>query len=189
MVIASAPPAHIAAVIENEPPQAIALVLSSIPPKISTDVLNRLPAEKSQRIIWRMTQPIDVSAKTLRRVGKILCKRLLEMNSEDAPMVQETAPRETLRKVALVLSGLDKEKRETLLKEIEERDQDTSKTVKALMVTWEDIPKIEDRSLQQILRNIEATILAKALHGAEPVIEEKIRAFPTQWLLFREFYL
>ncbi len=174
-VIASAPPAHIAAAIENEPPQAISLVLSALPAKVSTDVLNRLDKQKSQRVIWRMTQPGEVSAKTMRRIGEILCKRLVDMSREEAPVIKETVPRDILRKVALVLSGLDKEKRDTMLKEIEGRDSETAKTVKALMVTWEDIPKIEDRSLQQILRNIEATVLAKALHSAEPVIAAKIR--------------
>lgn len=176
LVIASAPPAHIAAVLENEPPQAISLVLSALPPKISTDVINRLDSEKSQRVIWRMTQPGEVSAKTMRRIGEILCKRLLDMNREESPVVKETIPREILRKVALVLSGLDKEKRDAMLKEIDSRDKETAKTVKALMVTWDDIPKIEDRSLQQILRNIEATVLAKALHGADAVIAAKIRS-------------
>jgi flagellar motor switch protein FliG len=63
-----------------------------------------------------------------------------------------------------------------MLKEIEGRNVETARTVKALMITWEDIPKIEDRSLQQILRSIEPGALAKALHGAEPVIAEKIRS-------------
>jgi flagellar motor switch protein FliG len=85
-------------------------------------------------------------------------------------------PRDILRKVALVLSGLDKEKRDSMLKEIETRDKETARTVKALMVTWDDIPKIEDRSLQQVLRNIEAAVLAKALHGADAVIAAKIRS-------------
>jgi len=176
LVIASASPAHIAAALENEPPQAVALVLSALPPKVSTEVLNRLQPEKSQQVIWRMTQAIEVSPKTLRRIGEILCKRIMDLTREESPIVKETVPKEMLRKVALVLSGLDKEKRDALLKEIEARDKETAKTVKALMVTWEDIVKIEDRSLQQVLRNVEPTVLAKALHGADPAIAAKIRS-------------
>ncbi|HOT71678.1 MAG TPA: FliG C-terminal domain-containing protein [Anaerohalosphaeraceae bacterium] len=176
LVIASAPAAHIAAALENEPPQAIALVLSALPTTVSTEVLNRLDAAKSQQVIWRMTQSVEVSPKTMRRIGEILCKRILDMTREETIVVKEAVPREMLRKVALVLSGLDKEKRDALLKEIEGRNKETAKTVKALMVTWEDIIKIEDRSLQQVLRNVEPTILAKALHGADPAIAAKIRS-------------
>jgi flagellar motor switch protein FliG len=176
LVIAKSSPAQILAVIENEPPQAIALVLSALPSKLSTEILGRLDPEKSLKVVWRMTQPGEVSPKTLRRIGEIICKRLTEITANENLAVRERAPRETLRKVALVLSGLDKERRDTMLKEIEGRNVETARTVKALMITWEDIPKIEDRSLQQILRSIEPGALAKALHGAEPVIAEKIRS-------------
>ena len=164
--------AGIAAILENEPPGHFS-VLSALPPKVSTDVLSRLDNEKSQRVIWRMTQPGEVSPKTMRRIGEILCKRLFDMNREESPAVKEIVPRDILRKVALVLSGLDKDKRDSMLKEIETRNKETAKTVKALMVTWEDIIKIEDRSLQQILRNIESTVLAKALHSADASIAAK----------------
>lgn len=175
LVIANAPPAQIVAAVENEPPQAIALVLSALPTKLSTDILNRLDPEKSLRIVWRMTQPGEVSPRTLRRIGEIICKRIMEMNSNENITLKEAVPKETLRKVALVLSGLEKERRDTMLKEIQNHSEDTARTVKALMVTWEDIPKIEDRSMQQVLRNVEAAVLAKALHGADPIITEKIR--------------
>lgn len=175
--LAAATPSQISATIDQEPPQAISLVLSVLPPKLSTDVLNQLDPEKSQKVIWRMTQPGEVSPKTLRRIGEILCKRLRQIARDDGPVVagKENVSRETLRKVAVLLSGLDKDKQELMLKEIEGRDEDTAKTVKALMVTWDDIPKIEDRSLQEYLRNIEPGILAQALHGADSVIESKIR--------------
>jgi flagellar motor switch protein FliG len=107
----------------------------------------------------------------------MVCKRLVELTSgEEGVTFEENLPRETLRKVALVLSGLTKERRDVLLSEIEENDEDTANMVKALMVTWEDIPKIENRSLQEVLRKIDEGILAKALYGADPVITEKIRS-------------
>jgi flagellar motor switch protein FliG len=175
IAIGSASPAQVAAALEGEPPQAIALVLGAIPPKLSTDVLSRLDEDISLKTVWRMTKPGDVSPKTLRRIGEMVCRRLMELTQDDSSSVEEVKPKETLRKVALVLSGLTKEKRDSMLEEIETNDEETAKTVKALMVTWEDIPKIEDRSLQEALRKVDASILAKALFGAEPIIAEKIR--------------
>jgi flagellar motor switch protein FliG len=175
MAISSASPSQIATAVEREPPQAIALVLSNLPPKLSTDVLARLPQEMSTRVVWRMTKPSEVSPKTLRRIGEMVCKRLVELTSEDGAPAEEVLPKQALRKVALVLSGLNKEKRDEMLGEIEDNDEDVAKMVRALMVTWEDIPKIEDRSLQEALRNVEAGVLAKALFNAETSIVEKIR--------------
>jgi flagellar motor switch protein FliG len=177
IAITSAAPWQIAAALEGEPTQAIALVLSSLPPKLGTEVLTRLNEDISPKAVWKMTKAGEVSPRTMRRVGEMVCKRLVELTSdEDGGAFEETLPIETLRKVALVLSGLTKERRDVLLGEIEENDEDTANMVKALMVTWEDIPKIENRSLQEVLRKIDESVLAKALYGADPVITEKIRS-------------
>jgi flagellar motor switch protein FliG len=48
--------------------------------------------------------------------------------------------------------------------------------VQDLMVTWEDIGLIEDRQLQDVLRNVEARGLALALAGSDPETIRKIRS-------------
>jgi flagellar motor switch protein FliG len=178
IAITSATPGQIAAALEGEPAQAIALVLSSLPPKLGTEVLARLHEDISPKALWKMTKAGEVSPRTVRRVGEMVCKRLMELTSDEEGGVtfEETLPKETLRKVALILSGLTKERRDVLLGDIEENNEDTANMVRALMVTWEDIPKIENRSLQEVLRTIDAGVLAKALFGADMVITEKVRS-------------
>lgn len=174
LAMSSASPVHLAAALADEPPQAIAVVLNALPSKLSTDVLMRLDEEKCQQTIWRMTQPGDVSPKTMRRIGEIVCKRLLSMTSDEGTPVNDAASKETLRRVAIVLSGLEKDKRDAMLSAIQGRDSTTATLVRSLMVTWDDIVKIEDKSLQQTLRNLEPTVLAKALHGAENAVRDKV---------------
>lgn len=176
IAITSASPMQIAAALDGEPPQAVALVLTSLPPKMATDVLSRLGEEVSLKAVWRMTKPGEVSSRTMRRIGEMVCKRLVELTSDDeGAAFEEALPTETLRRVAIVLSGLQKDKRDAFIEEIDGNDEDTAAMVKALMVTWEDIVKIEDRSLQESLRKVDASVLAKALFNADPVIVEKIR--------------
>lgn len=179
IAITSAGPGQIAAALEGESAQAIALVLGSLPPKLATDVLSRLDEEIRLKSVWRMADPGEISPRTVRRVGEMVCKRLVELTSDEGSVpstFDEDARGTTLRKVALVLSGLTKEKRDILLGEIEKHNEDTAHTVRALMVTWEDIVKVEDRSLQEVLRKIDAGILAKALYGADATIANKIRS-------------
>jgi len=175
IAIKSAAPWQIAAVLEGEPAQAIALVLGSLPPKSATEVLSRLDEEMRVKAVWRMANAGDVSPRTRRRVGETVCKRLVELTSSEGTF-EEVSRRDTLRNVALVLSGVPKDQRDVLLGEIEENDEDTANMVKALMMTWEDIPRIEDRSLQEVLRKIDAGVLAKALYGADAIIAKKIRS-------------
>ncbi|MHC4555075.1 MAG: FliG C-terminal domain-containing protein, partial [Planctomycetota bacterium] len=175
VIIADAAPIHLASVLQNESPQAIAIVLSEIPPKLGTEVLSRLDEQKAQMTVWRMAQPTTVSRQTVLRIGETIHKRLTEMQSQQAGQTpEEDTSTANLRQIALVLGGLNKEKRDTLLKTIEGKDDEAANRVRALMVTWEDIPKIEDKSLQEILRQIEASVLAKALQGSDAIIAEKI---------------
>jgi flagellar motor switch protein FliG len=44
------------------------------------------------------------------------------------------------------------------------------------MITWEDIPSIADRSLQESLRSVDSSVLAVAIYGADEEVVEKIRA-------------
>ena len=175
VIIADAAPMHLASVLQNESPQAIAIVLSEIPPKLGTEVLSRLEEQKAQMTVWRMAQPTTVSRQTVLRIGETIHKRLTEMQSQQAGQTPaEDTSTANLRQIALVLGGLNKEKRDALLKTIEGKDDEAANRVRALMVTWEDIPKIEDKSLQEILRQIEASVLAKALQGSDAIIAEKI---------------
>ncbi|MHC5097273.1 MAG: FliG C-terminal domain-containing protein [Planctomycetota bacterium] len=175
VIIADAAPMHLASVLQNESPQAIAIVLSEIPPKLGTEVLSRLDEQKAQMTVWRMAQPTTVSRQTVLRIGETIHKRLTEMQSQQAGQTpEEDTSTANLRQIALVRGGLNKEKRDTLLKTIEGKDDEAANRVRALMVTWEDIPKIEDKSLQEILRQIEASVLAKALQGSDAIIAEKI---------------
>ncbi len=176
VIIADAAPVHLASVLQNESPQAIAIVLSEIPPKLGTEVLSRLDEQKAQMTVWRMAQPTSVSRQTVLRIGETVHKHLVELQSQQIGQVvpEEDASSANLRQIALVLGGLSKEKRDAFLKTIEGKDNEAANMVRALMVTWEDIPRIEDKSLQEILRQIEASVLAKALQGAEANIAAKI---------------
>jgi flagellar motor switch protein FliG len=176
IVIANASAEQIASAVGAEPPQAVALVLSALPSKLGTDVLTKLDEQLSAQVVWRMTVPMDVSPKTLRRVGEVVCKRIIEMSSEQqSPAIKDSTGKDTLRKLALVLSGLQKDRRDVLLQQIQGRSDDTATMIKALMITWEDIPKIDDKCLQGLLRKIEAGVLAKALYGADALVTQKIR--------------
>jgi flagellar motor switch protein FliG len=173
-LIGEAPADHLATVLEHENTQTIALVLSAVPPRLSTEVIKRLDPEKAGMIVWLMTQSYDISGKTMHRIGEMICKRLIAMKSEERAVIAEKQPKDILRRVALVLSGLDKDKRDTFVSNIKSKNDNTANMVCALMVTWEDISRIEDKSLQQVLRNVDATVMAKALRGAEPAVSEKI---------------
>lgn len=158
--------------LDGEHAQTIAVILSELDPHKSQEVLPLLGKETQLKTVCKMTNPDLVAAEVKQRMVMMISERLKSLRGETLA----DRPEETLRKLAVVLGGLDKDLRDSLLDEIKKHDEQTCETVRHLMVTWEDIPTIADRSLQEALRSAEASKLALALYGAEPTISEKIRA-------------
>jgi flagellar motor switch protein FliG len=158
--------------LEGEHPQTIAVVLSELAPKKSQDVLSRLGEEARLKAVCRMTNPELVGSGVKQRMAFTVSERLKSLKGETLA----EKPEQTLRKLAIVLSGLEKDLRDQLLDELNKHDEETSTMVRRLMITWEDIPSIADRSMQESLRTVEPSKLAMALYGADEDIVQKIRS-------------
>ena len=173
--IRSADADELVVALEGEHPQTIAVVLSELDPKKSQEVLSLLNEEDRLKTVWKMTAPEPLGFGVKQRIASMISERLKNFKGE--VFVAKPGKREeNLRKLAIVLSGLEKELRDQLLGEIIKHDEETGKTVRNLMVTWEDILSVANRSLQESLRTAEPSKLALALYGADEEIAQKIRS-------------
>jgi flagellar motor switch protein FliG len=157
---------------EGEHPQTIAVVLSELVPKKSQEVLALLSEEVRLKAVCKMTNPELVGNRVKQQIASTISKRLKSLKGET--LVER--PEQNLRKLAIVLSGLEKDLRNQMLGEIAKHDEETANTVRRLMITWEDIPSIAERSLQEVLRTVNSSKLAVALHGGDEDIVQKIRS-------------
>ncbi|UCC97904.1 MAG: hypothetical protein JSW66_18910 [Phycisphaerales bacterium] len=158
--------------LEGEHPQTIAVVLSELVPKKSQEVLALLEEEARRKAVCRMTNPELVGNRVRQQIASTITQRLKSLKGET--LVER--PEQTLRKLAIVLSGLERALRDQLLDEIAKQDEETATMVRRLMITWEDIPSVANRSLQEALRAVDSSKLAIALHGADEDIVQKIRS-------------
>jgi flagellar motor switch protein FliG len=157
--------------LEGEHPQTIAVILSELDPKKGQDVMARLSEEARLKAIGRMINPEMVGSGVKQRMAFTVSERLERLKGETLT----ERPEQALRKLAVVLSGLETDLRDQMLEEIKKHDEEISKTVRNLMITWDDLLTIADRSLQEALRNVEPGRLAIALYGASEAITQKIR--------------
>jgi flagellar motor switch protein FliG len=158
--------------LEGEHPQTIAVVLSELAPKKTQEVMSRLSEEARLKAVCRMTNPELVGSGVKQRMAFTVMERLKGLEGETLA----EKPEQTLRKLAIVLSGLEKDLRDQMLDEINKHDEETATMIRRLMITWEDILSIADRSLQETLRSVEPGRLAVALFGADEDIVQKIRS-------------
>jgi flagellar motor switch protein FliG len=158
--------------LEGEHPQTIAVVLSELAPKKSQEILSHLSEETRLKAVCKMTNLELMSSGVKQRMVSTITKRLKGFKGET--IVEK--PEQTLRKLAVVLSGLEKDVRDPMLAEIAKNDEGTASMIRRLMITWEDIPSVADRSLQESLRTVDSGRLALALYGADEDIVQKIRS-------------
>lgn len=158
--------------LDGEHPQTVAVVLSELAPKKSQEVLSLLSEGTRLKAVCKMTNPELMSNRVKQQMASTITQRLKSFKGET--LVER--PEQTLRKLALVLSGLERDMRDPMLAEIAKNDEETASMIKRLMITWEDIPSVADRSLQEALRSVNSGKLAVALFGADEEISQKIRS-------------
>jgi flagellar motor switch protein FliG len=176
MHIRSVEPSVLAKVLENEHPQAIGVVLAELDAKKSSEVLGLLGEGVRLSVINRMTSKETVGIEAKLRIAKMVSERLKAMMGAAAAGVAQPAAEQSLRKVAIILRNLSKELRDGMLASIKEKDAGAAEKVAELMILWEDITGVADRSMQNALRGIDARKLALALNNADAAIKQKIRS-------------
>jgi flagellar motor switch protein FliG len=166
----------IASVLEGEHPQAAAVVLSELPAKKGSEVLGLLGEGVRISAIRRMTGYESVTIEAKVRVAEMVRRRIEGIKIAGAATTAQSQPEQSLRKVAVILRSLGKELRDGLLGAIQGKDAKAGETITNLMIVWEDIPQVADRSLQGALRGIDARKLALAFYKADEIIVKKIRS-------------
>ena len=173
--IRSADAEGLARALAGENPQVAALVLTELPPDKSAALIPLLEEPVRKEAACRMAAGESVSPEARARIA-VLIRERLESASGAAETMARAPGDQRLRRVALLLRKLATPLRDGLVQSIAQHDAQMGAAVQDLMVTWEDIGLIEDRQLQDVLRNVEARGLALALAGSDPETIRKIRS-------------
>jgi flagellar motor switch protein FliG len=178
--IRSADIEHIATALQGEPPMVVAMVLSELPSNKASKLLPLLDEEVRPKAVLEMTGGKGANPDVRLRVARQVCSRLeaLKWQEPGSGRRKETdvQRKRRLRSVAVILQGLSSELCEGLLEGLNQTDPETCKLVRNLMLIWEDLPRVADRSLQEALRTQEPQTLAMALYDSPPRITKKIRS-------------
>jgi flagellar motor switch protein FliG len=177
--IRSAGLGDLARILQGESGQVAAMVLGELTSAKASKLLPMLDERVRSEAIRGMTSGDGASLAVRTRVAARLAERLnvgLAVPGGGAATGDGTEQTQKLRKVAMLLRGLDAPTRDALLKAIDSNDADAGRAVRDLMVIWADVASVADRTLQNILRLVDARNLALALRGAEPALVAKINS-------------
>ncbi len=165
---------QLALALKEEHPQMAAVILSELEPKKVQSILVLFDKEFCCKVVWKMAKPAVLPNKVKQQMAAIISKKLESLKGETAVVQQK--PKTILRELAIVLSDVERGLRSEILDDIKQQDEETAEMIANLMVTWEDLLSIADRSLQEALRTVETQKLAIAMHGADEEILQKIRS-------------
>ena len=161
-------PEQLFELIQSEHPQTIALVLSYLNPEQAATVLSSFPEEKRLQIINRIVSIEQISPEVAKQVEEVLKKNLFS-----ARFKEERFQIGGVKTAAEILNHVNRSIEKDILGSLEKQNPSLTEEIKKLMFVFDDMPLVEDRSLQRALREIDTKDLALALKGADNEIKEK----------------
>lgn len=154
--------------LQEEHPQTIALVLSYVEPSKAAEVLTALPPERQIDIVKRIATLGHTSPEAIKRVESGLRKHMASLAFEE---YQEVGGVKT---VSEVLNVLDRATERLILETIEEENTELAEEIKKLMFVFEDLMLVDDKGIQNVLKEVENAELSLALKTASDQLKEKI---------------
>jgi flagellar motor switch protein FliG len=164
-----ADPAQLRSFIADEHPQVIALVLAHMTADKASLLLSGLPADQQAQVAHRIAVMDRTSPDIVRAVEATLERKLSSMLQP-----QEHSKVGGLDPLVNIINRSDRSTERQIVEGLEALDQALADEVKSRMFMFEDIVQLDDRSIQQVLRQVDTAALALALKGVPDNVRDKI---------------
>ena len=153
--------------LRDEHPQTIALVLVHLTPKQASIVIQGLSPEQQGDVALRMARLANIAPGAIRTIEDQLEEHVSAIHLSTSATGGPEA-------VVNVLHLVDRATEDGILESIAEEDPDMADEIRNMMFVFEDIAKLDDRDIREMLKEVEVKELALALKGASEEIQTKI---------------
>jgi flagellar motor switch protein FliG len=155
--------------IKDEHPQIIAVVLAYLPSDLASSVLCSLQDETQGSVAGRIGVMGRVNPDSVRLVESVLQRKM-----SNVLVTTESSYIGGMDPLISIIQRTDRQTEKVLLESIEERDPKLAEYIRSHLFLFEDIAKVDDRSLQLILREVSPQDLAMSLKGVSTEVHEKV---------------
>lgn len=167
--IRQADPAQLINYLQNEHPQTIAMILAYMQPEQAAVVLGALPQERQADVARRIAKMDPTSPDVIRDVERVLERKLSSVMSWDYTAVGG------VNAVVQVLNQSDRSTERAIMDDLEINDPELAEEIKMRMFVFEDIVKLDDRSLQRVIQHVDLNEdMPLALKTASDEVKAKI---------------
>ena len=160
-------PQQVLGLIQGEHPQTIALILSYLEAPQAAMILSGLPAVMQAEVAKRIARMDRITPEVLREVERVLERKLSTVMGQDFTMAGG------IDAVVAIVNSADRTTERNIMEHLEENDPELAEEIKKRLFVFEDIIRLDDRSLQRVLREVDMKELGLALKGATEELRTK----------------
>jgi len=150
-----------------EHPQTIALILAHLRPEQTSEIMEQFSPDKQEDIARRIATLGSVPREFMEDMAKTL----------ESEMVAEKDSGEQIggvKMIAEILNRMSRSNENRILDSFEKTNADLAADIRNLMFTFDDIFKLDDRSMRILLEAVDREVLACALKIIDSEMREKI---------------
>ena len=161
-------PRAVAELIRQEHPQIIAIVLAYLDSDQAAEVLAALPVNMRADIIMRIATLDGVQPSALSELDDIMEKQFA------GKPTSKTSSLGGAKAAADIVNLLDASNESAIMEQVNRADEALASMIQDLVFVFDNLIDIDDRGMQELLRNVQSDRLLVALKGAEEELKAKI---------------
>ncbi|EES89637.1 flagellar motor switch protein FliG [Helicobacter canadensis] len=166
-------PQQLSDFIIHEHPQTIALILAHMDPTNAAETLSFFSDDLRAEIAIRMANLGDISPNVVKRVSTVLENKLESLTSYKVEVGG-------VRAVAEVFNRLGQKAAKATIAYIEQIDDQLAGAIKEMMFTFEDIEKLDNNAIREILKIVDKKDLILALKASPEELKQKFMSNMSQ---------
>jgi len=160
-------PLSVAELLRNEHPQIVAAILVHLEFDQAADVLKHLVERQRNEVMLRVATMEGIQPTALKDLNEVLFKVLAggdKMRKSSLGGIKTAA--EMINLMGTAIEG-------TVIESIRNHDPDLAQKIMDKMFVFDDVIKLDDKSIQTVLKEVSSDVLIVALKGAQPELKEK----------------
>lgn len=161
-------PRAVSDMMRNEHPQIVAIVLAYLDPDHAAAVIAQLPEAVRADILMRIATLDGIQPSALNELDEVMEKQFAGNATAKASVFGGP------KVAANIINNMDSSQETALMDRITRADEQLGARIQDLIFTFDDLVEIEDRSMQEILRQVSSDKLLLALKAADETLKDKI---------------
>jgi flagellar motor switch protein FliG len=163
-------PDQITSILANEAPQTVALVIANLDAGLGAEVVRVLEPGLQADVALRIATMGDINPEVTRQIEEVIRQKVASVLSSEYQVAGGVDA------IVDILSRSDRATERNVIDRLAERDSELAEEIRLKMFVFEDIVKLDDRSMQLLLKEIDQKDLISAMRGVPDEVKDKVLA-------------